>query len=78
LVMFSGDHVAVNLIQGNAYQEAISYLKSMDERKVEDEYNLALSYEASGNNGQARLHYETALELDPGNSQIAKALSRLK
>ena len=78
LVMLSGDSVAMNLIRGNAYQEAIAYLQGIDDRTVEDEYNLGLAYEASGETGQARIHYETALEQEPGNNQISEALSRLK
>jgi tetratricopeptide (TPR) repeat protein len=49
-----------------------------DVRTVEDEYNLGLAYEASGKTGQARIHYETALEQEPGNNQISEALSRLR
>lgn len=78
LVMLSGDSVAMNLIRGNAYQEAIAYLQGIDDRTVEDEYNLGLAYEASGETGQARIHYETALEQEPGNNQISEALSRLR
>ena len=78
LILLSGNEVAMNLIRGNAYQEAIAYLQGLDQKTAEDEYNLGLAYEATGNSGQARIHYETALQQSPGNSQISEALSRLK
>jgi Flp pilus assembly protein TadD len=78
LILLSGNEVGMNLIRGNAYQEAIAYLQELDQKTAEDEYNLGLAYEATGNSGQARIHYETALQQSPGNSQILEALSRLK
>ena len=48
LILLSGNEVAMNLIRGNAYQEAIAYLQGLDQKTAEDEYNLGLAYEATG------------------------------
>jgi tetratricopeptide (TPR) repeat protein len=76
LLVQDGNSVAVNLIRGNAYQEAIAFLQALNERTAEDEHNLGLAFEAGGEISQARIHYETALEMDNNNVVFKAALTR--
>ena len=77
LQLLSGDAVAVVLMQGNAYEDAIAWLQGIP-RGAEDEYLLGLAYEATGQLRQARIHYEDARRLDSGNSVIQEALKRMR
>ena len=76
LLVQDGNSVAVNLIRGNAYHEAVAFLQALDERTAEDEHNLGLAFEAKGEISQARKHYENALKMDEGNSVFKEALTR--
>jgi len=78
LVVLDGDPVAVTLIRGNAYQEAIAFLQSKDDRSAEDEYNLGLAFEANGEIQTARKHYQLALNQDDENQEFKDALRRTK
>ena len=78
LLVQDGDPVAVTLIRGNAYQEAITYLKGLDGRTAEDEYNLGLAFEASGEIYQAGKHYDLALKQDKSNQIFKDAVKRTR
>ena len=78
LELMPGNETAVNLIHGNAYQEAIAYLQGLDQLSFEDLYNLGLAYEANGEIGLARIQYETALQQKPENTLILESLNRLR
>ena len=78
LIVLDGNPVAVTLIRGNAYQEAISFLQSQDDRSAEDEYNLGLAFEANGEIPSARKHYQLALKQDNENQNFKDALRRTK
>ena len=78
LELMPGNETAVNLIHGNAYQEAIAYLQGLDQLSFEDLYNLGLAYEANGEIGLARIQFETALQRKPGDAFILEALNRLR
>ena len=78
LIVLDGDPVAVTLIRGNAYQEAIAFLQSQDDRSAEDEYNLGLAFEANGEIPSARKHYQLALKQDNENQEFKDALRRTK
>ena len=73
-----GDPVAATLIRGNAYQEAIAYLQGLGERAAEDEYNLGLAFEASGEIYQAGKHYELALQQETSNQIFKDAVKRTR
>jgi hypothetical protein len=76
LLVQDGNSVAVNLIRGNAYREAVAFLLALNERTAEDEHNLGLAFEAAGEISQARKHYETALKMDSNNPVFKAALTR--
>ena len=76
LLVQDGNSVAVNLIRGNAYREAVAFLLALNERTAEDEHNLGLAFEAAGEILQARKHYETALKMDSNNPVFKAALTR--
>ena len=78
LIVLDGNPVAVTLIRGNAYQEAIAFLQSQDNRSAEDEYNLGLAFEANGEIQMARKHYQLALNQDDENQEFKDALRRTK
>mgnify|MGYP003305051789 FL=1 len=78
LIVLDGNPVAVTLIRGNAYQEAIAFLQSQDDRSAEDEYNLGLAFEANGEIPSARKHYQLALKQDNENQEFKDALRRTK
>ena len=78
LIVLDGNPVAVTLIRGNAYQEAIAFLQSQDDRSAEDEYNLGLAFEANGEIQMARKHYQLALNKDDENQEFKDALRRTK
>ncbi len=78
LNVLDGNPVAVTLIRGNAYQEAIAFLKNQDDRSAEDEYNLGLAFEANGEIQMARKHYQLALNQDEEKQEIKDALIRTK
>ena len=78
LIVLDGNPVAVTLIRGNAYQEAIAFLQSQDDRSAEDEYNLGLAFEANGEIQTARKHYQLALKQDKANQEFKDALRRTK
>ena len=76
LLVQDGNSVAVNLIRGNAYQEAVAFLQALNERTAADEHNLGLAFEAGGEISQARKHYENALKMDNNNAVFKAALTR--
>ena len=78
LIVLDGNPVAVTLIRGNAFQEAIAFLQSQDARSAEDEYNLGLAFEAIGEIQIARKHYQLALNQDYENQEFKDALTRTK
>ncbi len=78
LIILDGNPVAVSLIKGNAYQEAIAFLQNQDDRSVEDEYNLGLAFEANGEIQMARKHYQLALNRDEDKQEFKDALRRTK
>ena len=78
LIILDGNPVAVALIRGNAFQEAIGFLKRLDTRSAEDEYNLGLAFEANGEIQMARKHYQLALNQDEGSQVFEDALIRTK
>ena len=78
LKILDGNPVAVSLIIGNAYQEAIAFLQNQDARSAEDEYNLGLAFEANGEIQMARKHYQLALNQDEEKQEIKDALRRTK
>ena len=78
LNVLDGNPVAVTLIRGNAYQEAIAFLQNQDDRSAEDEYNLGLAFEANGEIQMARKHYQLALNQDEEKQEIKDALIRTK
>ena len=78
LNVLDGNPVAVTLIRGNAYQEAIAFLQNQDDRSAEDEYNLGLAFEANGEIQMARKHYQLALNQDEEIQEIKDALKRTK
>jgi len=78
LLVQDGDPVAATLIRGNAYQEAITYLQGLDGRAAEDEYNLGLAFEASGEIYQAGKHYELALKQETSNQIFKNAVKRTR
>jgi len=77
-IVLDGNPVAVTLIRGNAYKEAIAFLQSQDDRSAEDEYNLGLAFEANGEIQMARKHYQLALNQDSENQEFKDALRRTK
>ena len=72
-----GDEVGTTLLQGNAYEEAITYLQGRKDRTASDDYNLGLAYEALGQRQQARTFYESANRRD-SEELYAEALNRVK
>jgi len=76
LIVLDGNPVAVTLIRGNAYQEAIAFLQNQDDRSAEDEYNLGLAFEANGEIQIARKHYQLALKQDDERQEFKDALRR--
>ena len=72
-----GDGVGTTLLQGNAYEEAITYLQARKDRTASDDYNLGLAYEALGQIQQARTFYESANRRD-SEDLYEEALNRVK
>ena len=72
-----GDGVGTTLLQGNAYEEAITYLQARKDRTASDDYNLGLAYEALGQRQQARTFYESANRRD-SEDLYEEALNRVK
>ena len=72
-----GDEVGTTLLQGNAYEEAITYLQGRKDRTASDDYNLGLAYEALGQRQQARTFYESANRRD-SQEIYEEALNRVK
>ena len=72
-----GDEVGTTLLQGNAYEEAITYLQGRKDRTASDDYNLGLAYEAFGQRQQARTFYESANRRD-SEDLYEEALNRVK
>ena len=72
-----GDEVGTTLLQGNAYEEAITYLQGRKDRTASDDYNLGLAYEALGQRQQARTFYESANRRD-SEELYEEALNRVK
>ena len=64
LKLESGDSNALNLINGNAYEEAINYLEGMNNRSDADTLNLAICYEAIGDKIQSIRFYENAAKMN--------------
>jgi len=78
LIVLDGNPVAVTLIRGNAYKEAIAFLQSQDDRSAEDDYNLGLAFEANGEIQMARKHYQLALKQNDQIQELKDALRRTK
>ena len=78
LIVKDGNNVAVALIRGHAFQEAISFLQGLDKRSSEDEYNLGLAFEAIGRISQAKTHYITAMETEPDDEVYKEAVNRTR
>ena len=78
LTVLDGNPVAVTLVRGNAYREAIAFLQGQDDRSAKDEYNLGLAFEAIGEIQMARKHYQLALKKDKKNQYFRDALRRTK
>lgn len=76
LMVQDGNSVAATLIRGNAYQQAIAFLQNFDKRTAEDEYNLGLAFEASGEIPMARKHYVLALDRENDNQEFKNAVRR--
>ncbi|MEY3044174.1 MAG: hypothetical protein RL242_1016 [Pseudomonadota bacterium] len=72
-----GDEVGITLLQGNAYEEAITYLQGRKDRTASDDYNLGLAYEALGQRQQAKAFYESANRRD-SEDLYEEALNRVK
>ncbi len=72
-----GDEVGITLLQGNAYEEAITYLQGRKDRTASDDYNLGLAYEALGQRQQAKSFYESANRRD-SEDLYEEALNRVK
>jgi tetratricopeptide (TPR) repeat protein len=72
-----GDEVGITLLQGNAYEETITYLQGRKDRTASDDYNLGLAYEALGQRQQARTFYESANRRD-SEDLYEEALNRVK
>ena len=72
-----GDGVGTTLLQGNAYEEAITYLHGRKDRTASDDYNLGLAYEALGQRQQARTFYESANRRD-SEDLYEEALNRVE
>ena len=72
-----GDGVGTTLLQGNAYEEAITYLQGRKDRTASDDYNLGLAYEALGQRQQAKTFYESANRRD-SEDLYEEALNRVK
>ncbi len=76
LPVASGDAVAVNLMNGNAYEKAINRLENLPDRTEADLFNLALAYESVGERAQALRYYQDVLQLNPNNSDYQEAVKR--
>ena len=76
LEVAAGDSVAVNYMNGNAYEKAINRLEGLEERSEADSYNLALSYESIGERSQATKYYQEALDKNPENAIYKEAIDR--
>ncbi len=77
LKVASGDAIAVNYINANAYELAINRLENIN-RSEQDSFNLALAYESIAEYPQAVKYYQEALDKDPGNKTYNEALKRVK
>jgi len=78
LTVANGDSTAINLIHGNAYEEAINHLENLKKPlSKEDLYNLALSYESVGEFSQAREYYEDGLSKNPGEEIFQEGIKRV-
>lgn len=73
-----GNATGINLIKGNAYEEAINYLESLSKPlSPADTYNLALAYESVGEFPQAEKYYKIGLE-KTGAGRFKAGLKRIK
>ena len=78
----SNDHPkfeeGVEAFKNDSFQLAIVAFNEVLQDSLESVnlyYNLGLSYQMNEQIGNAVLHYEKALKLDPGNKQVVKALN---
>lgn len=79
LEIASGDSVGVNLMKGNAYEEAINYYENMPKPLDRDDlYNMALAYESIGEFYQALKYYQQGVDQSPGDAGFQKGLKRVK
>ncbi|MDT8447225.1 MAG: hypothetical protein RRB13_10085 [bacterium] len=79
LDLSGGDGVAINLIKGGAFNEAINRLEALPAPlDAGDQYNLGVAYEAMGEYAQARRKYGAGLDADPGSSLFKQALQRVQ
>ena len=76
LSIASGDTVAVNLMNGNAYEKAINRLENLPEQTESDLFNLAVAYESIGERPQALKYYKKVLNLNPDNIDYQKSVKR--
>ena len=75
----SGDSAGVNLMKGNAYEEAINHYENMPKPLDSDDlYNMALAYESIGEFHQALKYYQQGLDESPGDAGFQKGLKRVK
>lgn len=79
LEIASGDSIGVNLMKGNAYEEAINHYENMPKPlDSADLYNMALAYESVGEFHQAQKYYQQGLDAAPGDAGFQKGLDRVK
>ncbi|MGK0290029.1 MAG: tetratricopeptide (TPR) repeat protein, partial [bacterium] len=73
-----GDATAKLLIEAGAYKTAIKMLNKNAKKKAADLYNLGLCYEAIGEFGVAKIHYEDALGKAKKNLMFAQGVGRIE
>lgn len=78
LAVASGDAIAVNYLNGNAYEKAINRLSGLNGKGKADLFNLGLAYESIGEALQAHKYYSEALAKDSGNQVYKDAVKRVK
>lgn len=69
---------ALNYIYTNHFREALNVLGNMTDRTARWYYLSALANSGLGNNSIAQTHAQTAVNMDPSNSQYRELLMRLE
>lgn len=69
---------AENYINSRHFQEALNVLGQMSERDGRWHYLSAVAHMGAGNNVQAKLMAQRAVELEPGNPQYRQLLERIE